>query len=113
MVADLFKDWRVRLIESYPDLFHPSGNPPSAQGWPCVGDGWRDLLERACVRIRAAIQADSGSFRATQIKEKYGRRPRLPSPRGIRSFARWSWCPLTRKSAHWSSYRRRPSVRRR
>jgi hypothetical protein len=72
MVADLFKDWRVRLIESYPDLLQPSGNPPSARGWPCVGDGWRDLLERACVRIRAAIQADGGSFRATQIKKKYG-----------------------------------------
>jgi hypothetical protein len=29
------------------------------------------LLERACVRIRAAVQADGGSFQLTQIKEKY------------------------------------------
>jgi hypothetical protein len=37
-----------------------------------VDDGWRDLLERACARIRKAVSADGGSFRATQIKEKYG-----------------------------------------
>ncbi|TCU60490.1 hypothetical protein EDE08_1213 [Bradyrhizobium sp. R2.2-H] len=66
------RDWRVELVETYPDLFHPVGDPPSAQGWPEVGDGWRDLLDRACVRIRAAIQADGGTFHATQIKEKYG-----------------------------------------
>lgn len=66
------QDWRAELVETYPDLFHPVGDPATAQGWPEVGDGWRDLLERACVRIRAAIQADGGTFHATQIKEKYG-----------------------------------------
>ncbi|QOG19145.1 hypothetical protein [Bradyrhizobium sp. SEMIA] len=66
------QDWRVELVETYPDLFHPVGDPATAQGWPEVGDGWRDLLERACVRIRAAVQADGGAFQATQIKEKYG-----------------------------------------
>ena len=33
---------RRALVESYADLFHPAGDPPSAQGWPFVGDGWRD-----------------------------------------------------------------------
>jgi len=65
-------NWRRALVESYADLFHPAGDPPSARGWPFVGDGWRDLLQRACVRIRAAIQAEGGSFQATQIKEKFG-----------------------------------------
>ncbi len=65
-------DWRVELIETYADLFHPAGHPPRAEGWPYVDDGWRDLLERACVRIRAAVQADGGTFRICQIKEKYG-----------------------------------------
>lgn len=65
------RGWRVELVEAYPDLFHPAGDPPSAQGWPEVGDGWRDLLERACARIRAAVQADDGTFHAIQIKEKY------------------------------------------
>ncbi|MET4278542.1 MULTISPECIES: hypothetical protein [unclassified Bradyrhizobium] len=64
--------WRARLVESYPDLFHPAGDPLTAEGWPAVDDGWRDLLERACARIRKAVRADGGSFRATQIKEKFG-----------------------------------------
>ncbi|WFT94400.1 hypothetical protein QA633_40130 [Bradyrhizobium barranii] len=66
------QDWRVELVRTYADLFHPFGDPPRAEGWPCVGDGWRDLLERACKRIRAAVEADGGTFHATQIKEKYG-----------------------------------------
>ncbi|MCA1542015.1 hypothetical protein I6F18_18815 [Bradyrhizobium sp. NBAIM32] len=64
--------WRAKLVESYPDLFHPAGDPLAAEGWPAVDDGWRELLERACARIRKAVSADGGSFRATQIKEKYG-----------------------------------------
>jgi hypothetical protein len=72
-MAGSVRDWRVELINAYPDLFHPlPGDPPAAQGYPGVGDGWRDLLQRACARIRAAVQADGGSFKATQIKEKYG-----------------------------------------
>jgi hypothetical protein len=66
------RDWRADLMTDYADLFQPVGDPPTAQGWPAVEDGWRDLLERACVRIRAAVQADGGSFQFTQIKEKYG-----------------------------------------
>jgi len=64
--------WRAELVEAYPDIFHPVGAPPRARGWPEVGDGWRDLLERCCGRIRATIQAERGTFRATQIKEKFG-----------------------------------------
>jgi hypothetical protein len=72
-MAHLLNDWRLELIRTYPDLFHPlPGDPPTAEGWPCVGDGWRDLLERACARIRMAVQAEGGTFHATQIKEKYG-----------------------------------------
>jgi hypothetical protein len=43
-----------------------------AEGSPESGEGWRDLLDRACIRIRAALEAHGGSFRFTQIKEKYG-----------------------------------------
>lgn len=64
-------DWRERLVETYPDLFR-SADPPRVQGWPAVGDGWRDLLERACDRIRATVRADGGWFQSTQIKEKFG-----------------------------------------
>ncbi|WP_141937293.1 hypothetical protein [Bradyrhizobium sp. UNPA324] len=65
-------DWRAKLVDAYPDIFHPVGNPPLAQGWPEVGNGWRDLLERCCGRIRTAVQAEGGTFQATQIKEKFG-----------------------------------------
>jgi hypothetical protein len=71
-MAGIVGDWRVELVQAYADLFHPVGDPPAAEGWPEVGEGWRDLLQRACARIRAVIQADGGTFHATQIKEKYG-----------------------------------------
>jgi hypothetical protein len=71
-MAEQARDWRADLVTTYADLFHPVGDPPSSQGWPCVGDGWRDLLERACARIRTAIRTHGGSFRASQVKEKYG-----------------------------------------
>ena len=71
-MAGLFRNWRAELIEAYPDLFHPSAdNPGSAEAYPEHGEGWRDLLERACVRIRAVVRATGGTFRFTQIKEKY------------------------------------------
>jgi hypothetical protein len=67
------RTWREELIAAYPDLFHPPADHPGvAQASPEHGEGWRDLLERACVRIRAAVHADGGSFKATQIKEKFG-----------------------------------------
>lgn len=71
-MADRVRDWRTGLITVYFELFHPQGDPPTAQGWPSVNDGWRDLLERACVRIRAALLVHGGTFQATQVKEKFG-----------------------------------------
>jgi hypothetical protein len=72
-MVGVVRNWRAELVEAYPDLFHPAADHPgAAEASPDCGEGWRDLLERACVRIRAAVQADGGSFKATQIKEKYG-----------------------------------------
>jgi hypothetical protein len=54
-------------MRRYPQLFEGSG-------YPTVGDGWRDLLERALARIAAAVArgpAESG-IKIVQIKEKYG-----------------------------------------
>src|SRR5260370_39594162 len=73
VMGGVVRNWRAELVEAYPDLFHPAADRPgAAEASPDCGEGWRDLLERACVRIRAAVQADGGSFKATQIKEKYG-----------------------------------------
>lgn len=66
-------NWRVELIEAHRELFQPPADTPlAAQGSPECDAGWRDLLERMCIRIRAAVQADGGTFKFSQIKEKYG-----------------------------------------
>jgi hypothetical protein len=71
-MTGILRDWRAELVEAYPDLFHSSADHPgAAAAYPEHGEGWRDLLERACVRIRAAVQADGGSLQLTQVKEKY------------------------------------------
>ena len=71
-MARIVRDWRAKLIEAYPDIFHPlPDNPGVAEASPECGEGWRDLLDRACARIRAVVHADGGSFKATQVKEKY------------------------------------------
>ncbi|WP_246773994.1 hypothetical protein [Bradyrhizobium diazoefficiens] len=66
-------NWRAELIERHRDLFQPPADFPGAvQGSPECDAGWLDLLDRLCVRIRAAVQADGGTFKFSQIKEKYG-----------------------------------------
>jgi hypothetical protein len=41
------------------------------RGYPSCGEGWRDVLERACDRIESAL-AEGGAFNVFQIKEKFG-----------------------------------------
>ena len=66
------RDWRMELVEGHPRLFRaPAGKPEAARGYPTCEEGWRDLLERACVRIEAAL-VEGGAFRVLQIKEKFG-----------------------------------------
>jgi hypothetical protein len=65
-------DWRIELLNAHPRLFHgPINVPYAAEGYPNCEEGWRDLLERACARIEAAL-AEGGAFRVVQIKEKFG-----------------------------------------
>lgn len=65
------RDWRVELIEAHPDLFHTTERPPkAASGYPWCEEGWRDLLERLCVRIESALR-EGEKIRISQIKEKF------------------------------------------
>jgi hypothetical protein len=70
-MARFVRDWRIDLVQNHPDLFHPLDGASASQGYPECGEGWRDLLERACVRIEAAIAGD-GTVWVRQIKEKFG-----------------------------------------
>jgi hypothetical protein len=72
-MARIVRDWRIDLIEAHPDLFHPlPDNPGVAQASPECGAGWQDLLERACARIRAAVQADGGTFKFSDTEGRSG-----------------------------------------
>src|ERR1700692_2916784 len=53
-------------------LFHPlKEHLEGVQGYPECNEGWRDLLDRACVRIENTL--DNGeNVKITEIKEKYG-----------------------------------------
>lgn len=65
-------NWRIKLIEAHRDLFAPPCDIAlAAQGAPECGPGWHDLLGRLCDRVRTAIRK-GGTFRFSQIKEKYG-----------------------------------------
>ena len=59
--------WQSDLMLRYPQLFQQAG-------YPTVGDGWQDLIERAVARVAAAVAggpAGSG-VGIVQIKEKFG-----------------------------------------
>jgi hypothetical protein len=72
VMVDRVQDWRVNLMQAHPRLFGiPSGRPDAARGYPNCEEGWRDLLERCCARIEAAL-AEGGALRVLQIKEKFG-----------------------------------------
>ena len=65
-MADRDRDWRIELMAAHPRLFRVA-----SQAYPECGEGWRDVLERACVRIEAAL-AEGDRFTAEDIKSKYG-----------------------------------------
>ena len=66
------RHWQIELVETHLLLFHAAaGSSGAVQGYPKCGQGWRDLLERACIRIEAAL-AEGGTFTVDEIKAKYG-----------------------------------------
>jgi hypothetical protein len=65
--------WQAQLVARYPDLFNQEiHGRVIAPGYPSVGDGWRDLVERAVGRIATAVAATpAGSLKFGQVKEKF------------------------------------------
>jgi len=64
-------DWRLALVESFADLFRPGDDARRAAGWPSCGDGWREILERLCGRIRSSI-GPKDSVVLDRVREKFG-----------------------------------------
>jgi hypothetical protein len=62
--------WQLDLMMSYPHLFARADDPKLSQGYPCVGDGWRPIVERAIERIDTVLAG--GRVEIVQIKEKLG-----------------------------------------
>jgi hypothetical protein len=80
-MSDVLLDWRSLLVADHPRLFGTivrvegeEGALLGCAGWPNVGPGWRQILERLCRRVEAAIASEpAATFAFVQIKEKFGR----------------------------------------
>jgi hypothetical protein len=66
------QDWRIDLMRSHPRQFEIiSAEPERSSGYSLCEAGWRDVLERLCSRIEAALQR-SERFGSIRMKQKYG-----------------------------------------
>jgi hypothetical protein len=64
--------WQDLLVARHPGLFLSGNHRTSITGYPLVGDGWRELVERAVNRIADALAAaPSGSVTIVEAKEKF------------------------------------------
>jgi hypothetical protein len=64
--------WQSALVARHPRLFMSGDNRTAIQGYPIVGDGWRDLVERAVERIAETLAAArSGSVTLVEFKSKH------------------------------------------
>ena len=53
-MAHIVRDWRNALVEAHPGPVSRRGraSPGRYKAYPECGEGWRDLLDRACIRVR-------------------------------------------------------------
>ncbi|GAB9167400.1 hypothetical protein BDS110ZK4_30220 [Bradyrhizobium diazoefficiens] len=66
------REWRAELVARHPLLFHPdAGKSCGMPGHPICGPGWRDILDRCCIRISALLWTDD-RFRFLEIREERG-----------------------------------------
>jgi hypothetical protein len=66
------RSWQSDLVARHPHLFVSGDHQTGISGYPLVGDGWRDLVERAVGRIADVIAAaPSARVNLVELKEKY------------------------------------------
>lgn len=64
-------DWQRELQERHPRLFRDPEPPHHIVGSIETAEGWRDVVERACGRIEAALDPDD-RVTVSQVKSKFG-----------------------------------------
>jgi hypothetical protein len=70
-MAQILNGWRIDFMRAHPRLFEVSDEPERSFGYPLCEAGWRDILERLCVRIESTLQ-DGEAFEFARIKQKFG-----------------------------------------
>jgi hypothetical protein len=64
--------WRIEFMRAHPRLFEIMADEPDRSfGSPLCEEGWRDVLQRPCSRIEAALR-DGETFEFVRIKQKLG-----------------------------------------
>jgi hypothetical protein len=71
-MASVVKDWRVVFMQAHERLFDLMPNEPERSfGYPLCDSGWRDILERLCIRVETALQ-ENDALEFVRIKQKFG-----------------------------------------
>jgi hypothetical protein len=71
-MTQALQTWRIDLMRAHPRLFEVMSDQPRLSfGYPLCEAGWRDLLERLCVRIEAALR-DGETFQFVRVRQKFG-----------------------------------------
>jgi hypothetical protein len=71
-MAQNLNHWRIDFMRAHPRLFEVmSDEPERSFCYPLCEAGWRDILERLCVKIESTLQ-DSEAFEFARIKQKFG-----------------------------------------
>jgi hypothetical protein len=71
-MAPIIKDWRVVFTQAHERLFDLIADEPQRSfGYPLCDAGWRDILERLCIRDETALQ-ENDAFEFVRIKQKFG-----------------------------------------
>jgi hypothetical protein len=65
-------NWRIDLMRAHPGLFETTTDETEyASGFPLFEEGWRDVLERLCLRTEDALR-EHETFQWVRIKQKFG-----------------------------------------
>jgi hypothetical protein len=65
-------NWRLDFMREHARLFNLIVDEPERSvGYPNCQEGWRDVLERLCARIEAALR-EGETFEFVRIQQKFG-----------------------------------------